>query len=481
MPLRNYLVIFCAMLVALPCYVTARRVRTAAAVGDAIDMIDQYYVDPVDPRELLEAAMTGLTKPLDPHSQYIPPAAYDTFQDILHQEFAGIGILVDQPDADGPVRVITPLFGSPALEAGLLPGDRIIRVDGEDVASMPLGDVSQRLRGPIGTTVRLSVRRGEPQTTVTVQVPRRQIAIDSVVGDYRNDRNQWVYRLEDKPSVAYVRISSFGEKTVDELRQVLTDLDNDFAALVLDLRGNAGGLLSAAVDTCDMLLDAGQIVSTRGRGGQQEMSWSAEAGTLVHLDKPLAVLIDGDSASASEIVAACLQDHQRAAIVGSRSYGKGTVQNVLLLEYGRSALKLTTARYYRPSGKDLHRNPEATEEDAWGVVPDPGLAVEVDAPTYGQIVSRWQRAAYPVIEGAALPWPVPARSDQAPESAEPPASEPHPSRENAPPSTTDPEAEAPADAIDVVPLRSWREDPVLRRAVEHLLGSPVKAASAPAA
>jgi carboxyl-terminal processing protease len=181
------------------------------------------------------------------------------------------------------------------------------------------------------------------------------------------------------------------------LEQVLKTLDNDFSGLVLDLRGNGGGLLHAAADVSDMFINSGKIVSTRIRGGEVEDRFDATAGTLVDANKPIAILIDTDSASASEIVAACLQDNQRAKIVGTRSYGKGTVQNILPLQYGRSALRLTVARYYRPNGKNIHRGKDATDDDEWGVQPDEGMEVELDEETIVDLAKRWREASYPSL------------------------------------------------------------------------------------
>ncbi len=237
-------------------------------VGDALQMIDAYYVDPVDEDKLLIAAMDGMTATLDEHSEYIPGEDYESFQDSINQEFAGIGIFVEQPEPGKPVQVVTPLVGSPALEAGMLPGDQIIAVDGEDVSKMDLRDVSVKLKGQVGTTVNLTVRRKEQELKLFVR--RDRIELESVIGDYRDRDNRWVYRLRDDPSIAYVRLTSFGEKTVNELEDVLVELANDYDALVLDLRGNGGGLLHAAVDISNMFLNSGKIVSTRTRGGKIE-------------------------------------------------------------------------------------------------------------------------------------------------------------------------------------------------------------------
>lgn len=369
-------------------------------VGEALEMIDRYYVEPVNDRELILAALSGMTSQLDQHSEFIPPVEYDSFQDAIHQEFAGIGIYVDQPAPDQPVRVITPLVGSPALQAGVLPGDEILTVDGENVVAMDIRDVSDRLRGPVGTTVALTLRRGEEE--VQMFITRDYIQMESVIGDHRDEDSHWVYRLAEHPRVAYIRMTSFGDRTVGELKTVLQKLDNDFDALVLDLRGNGGGLLTAAVEVSDMFLDSGKIVSTRTRGGRLEETAVATPGTLVEMDKPMAVLIDHDSASASEIVTAALQDNHRAIVGGTRSFGKGTVQNILPLEYGRSALRLTVAKYYRPSGKNIHRGKDDNEDDEWGVTPDKGLRVELDTATLQRLLVLWQEASYPSLKGMDL-------------------------------------------------------------------------------
>lgn len=465
MPQRNLHVILLAAFVSLFCYVAHRRARTAMMVGDALQMIDTYYVDPVDGDQLLTAAMNGMTATLDEHSEFIPREDYESFQDNINQEFAGIGIFVEQQQRGEPVRVVTPLVDSPALLAGVMPGDLIVRIDGVDVSSLELQEVSARLKGQVGTTVRLLLHRGEDEVQISVR--RGRIELESVIGDYRADDNRWVYRLRDDPTIAYVRLTSFGEKTVSELQQVLVDLDNDFSALVLDLRGNGGGLLHAAVDVCNMFLNSGTIVSTRTRGGKIEDRFSADPGTLVDLGKPLGVLIDGNSASASEIVAACLQDNGRAAIVGTRSYGKGTVQNILPLQYGRSALRLTVARYYRPNGADIHRHKDATDDDAWGVRPDDGLEVVLNEAELEKLARRWREACYPSLASIR---PVADRS-----AGEQPAAEPEQTGAPEQPGEATPELGDPAPDRGAAPIAPPHGDPSgllldpqLRRAVEHL-------------
>ena len=239
MPPRNLNIIIIAAVFSMLCYFTHRRAKTAMMVGDALQMIDAFYVDPVDEDKLLIAAMDGMTATLDEHSEYIPGDDYESFQDSINQEFAGIGIFVEQPEPGRPVQVVTPLVGSPALAAGLLPRDQIIGVDGEDVSAMDLRDVSARLKGQVGTTVNLTVRRAEQELQLSVR--RDRIKLESVIGDYRDRENRWVYRLREEPSIAYILLTRYGEKTVDELEDVLVELANDFSALVLDVRGNGGG------------------------------------------------------------------------------------------------------------------------------------------------------------------------------------------------------------------------------------------------
>ncbi len=397
MPARNVHTILIACLISAVCFATANRVRRTVLLGDAMSLIDRFYVDPIESSDLIEAAMAGLTSRLDRHSEFIPADLYSQFNDVIQQEFAGVGILVEQPQAGKPVRVITPLVGSPALIAGVLPGDEIIGVAGVDVSELPIREVSDRLRGPVGTTVSVRIRRVEEEMVKLheISLRRETITLESVVGDHRDADDQWIFRLRKHPEIAYIRVTSFGEKTELELRRVLSELDNDFESLILDVRGNSGGLLITAVEVCDDFLDQGRIVTIKKRGGVIEKEFDAEPGTFVRKDTSIVVLIDGDSASASEIVAACLQDHGRATIIGSRSFGKGTVQNVLPLESGRSALKLTTARYYRPNGRNIHRREDSTESDEWGVSPDEGMSVTMTDEARQALVEHWRQASFP--------------------------------------------------------------------------------------
>lgn len=395
MPVRHVNFIIMTACLSTLCYVVQRRTQTALMIGDAVEMIDAYYVDPVDRDQLIMSAMRGMTESLDDHSEFIAEENYQAFQDSIQQEFAGIGIYVEQPEINQPVRVITPLVGSPALAAGLMPDDRILAVNGEDVSSMELQDVSKRLKGPVGTVISVKLLRGED--TLELNVRRERIEIESVIGDHRDINNQWIYRLADQPEIAYLRLTSFGDRTVKEVQAALGNLEDDYLGLIVDLRGNGGGLLNSAVEISDMFLEKGRIVSTRTRGGVLEDQFDANPTTLINPEIPVAILIDQDSASASEIVAACLQDHGRAVIVGKRSFGKGTVQNILPLQYGKSALRLTVARYYRPNGENIHRKRDASEEDQWGVVPNKGYEIALDPERLDELAKRWRESSYPSL------------------------------------------------------------------------------------
>ena len=313
-----------------------------------------------------------------------------------------------------------------------------------------------------------------------MSVTRATIELESVVGDHRDSSNQWVFRLASEPGVAYIRLKSFGEKTVRELGDVLKSLDNDFDALVLDLRSNGGGLLYAARDVSDMFLPGGPIVSTRTRGGKIEDSYSAKPGTLVDPSKPVAILIDENSASASEIVAACLQDNHRAIIAGTRSYGKGTVQEIMPLEYGRSALRLTVARYFRPNNKNIHRLPDATVDDEWGVTPDDGFVIPMDQAALMKLGLRWREASFPMLvgidppESAAVTDASPSIDDEATTKISPNS----PSTPKSPGQILDDSAVAPAQPPQLTEAarenvargpEGLADDPPLRAAVGRLL------------
>jgi carboxyl-terminal processing protease len=273
------------------------------------------------------------------------------------------------------LMVMSPLIDTPAARAGVKAGDIILEIEGRSTAEMSFRDAVELIRGKPGDPVRLKILHPGDEQPVDLSIQRAIIPIESVLGDVRRPDGRWDFRLESEPRITYIRLVTFGENTVEELKKVLEG--RKLESLVLDLRDNAGGLLSAAVETCDLFLDEGTVVTIRGREGEVRQSYLASAKSLVPKDVPVTVLVNRYSASASEIVAACLQDHGRAKIVGHRTWGKGTVQNIIDLEGGEAALKLTTASYWRPSGKNIHRVKDAGQDDDWGVRPDKGFEVEL--------------------------------------------------------------------------------------------------------
>jgi carboxyl-terminal processing protease len=297
------------------------------------------YVDDVDETKLIHGAIRGLVRTLDPYSAFMTPEEFRVLQADTQGRFGGIGCEVDL--RDGVLTVMLPLEGTPAAQAGLRPGDRIVEIDGEPTEGMSLQDAIVRMRGEPGSVVRVVMRRPGEEEPRELMITRAIITVEPVEAR----------TLE--PGIGYVRLRTFQEDTASRLREELDRLERDqggaIRGLVLDLRGNPGGLVDQAVEVSDEFLDAGVIVTTRGRGGRLiDEERARSRGTRPGY--PIAVLVDAQSASASEIVVGALQDHRRAVIIGNRTYGKGSVQNVIELLDG-SALKLTVARYHTPSGR----------------------------------------------------------------------------------------------------------------------------------
>jgi carboxyl-terminal processing protease len=346
------------------------------ALVDTLDQVERNYVRGISRRELVEAAIDGILRKLDPYSSYIGPKELDEFRGSVESEFGGIGIQITM---DGEqLKVLSPLVGTPAYRAGVLAGDRIVEIDGKKTEGLGMDEVVKRLKGEIGSNVVLTVIHPGRNQQDKITIARAQVHIETVLGDHRKPDDSWDFMLNPDKRIGYVRITAFSRDTAEELRTALQTLQKEkLAGLIVDLRYNPGGLLASAIEVSDLFVADGTIVSTAGRNAP-ERKWEAhKEGTF--LGFPMVVLVNRFSASASEIVAACLQDHKRATIMGERTWGKGSVQNVVSLEHGQSALKLTTSAYHRPSGKNIHRFPDSKDTDEWGVTPDQGYKLELDA------------------------------------------------------------------------------------------------------
>lgn len=308
--------------------------------GDVMEKTKTSYVEEVTDKKLIEAAINGMLSSLDPHSSYLDAKSFKYMTEQTKGKFGGLGIEVTMEG--GVVKVVSPIDGNPAQKAGIKPGDYITAIDGEQVMGMTLDEAVSKMRGKLGTKVKLQIRRPN-EKPFDVTLKRDEIKIQSVKNDIKSD------------DVIYVRISSFNEE-VDvmvskAIEQAQKKLGNKAKGLVLDLRNNPGGLLDQAIAVSDLFLDKGEIVSTRSRNEEDNIKYSAKEGDVLN-GLPIVVMINDGSASASEIVAGALQDHKRAVILGEKSFGKGSVQTLIpLAKYG--AMRITTARYYTPSGRSI--------------------------------------------------------------------------------------------------------------------------------
>ena len=318
--------------------------------GDIFERIRAQYVEEVDESELIEAAINGMLTSLDPHSSYLSPKDASDMRVQTRGEFGGLGIEVTQEE--GFVKVVSPIDDTPADEAGIEAGDFITHVDGESVLGLTLDEAVELMRGPVGSEIIITVVREGVDEPFDVSIIRDTIKLTAV-------------RTRTQGSTVVLRVTTFNDQTYPNLESGLQEAVAEMGGLdkvngfVLDLRNNPGGLLTQAIKVSDAFLDAGEIVSTRGRDPQDGERYNATQGDLT-MGKPIVVLINGGSASASEIVAGALQDHRRAIVVGTKSFGKGSVQTVMPLR-GDGAMRLTTARYYTPSGRSIQ---------ALGVSPD---------------------------------------------------------------------------------------------------------------
>jgi carboxyl-terminal processing protease len=342
---------------------------------DTFQQVERNYVKDVDRRELLQAAIEGMMTKLDPYSSYISPDEMAKFSEAVDQEFGGIGIQVHVDERTHRLTVMSPLPGTPAYRAGIVAGDVIMEIDGKSTERFTTDKAVELLKGKPGLPVKLGVLHTGTNKKEQVSLVRDVIHVATVLGDHYKPDGSWDFMIDKQNKIGYVRLTHFSRRSASELEKAVNELlEEGMRGMVLDLRFDPGGLFTQATEIADMFIEGGTIVSTKGRN-TPDHTWEAKKeGTFPNF--PMAVIVNHYSASASEIVAACLQDHHRAVIVGERSWGKGSVQNVIELDGGSSALKLTTASYHRPSGKNIHRFPGATESDAWGVMPDSGFEVK---------------------------------------------------------------------------------------------------------
>jgi carboxyl-terminal processing protease len=341
---------------------------------DTVDQVERNYASDVNRRELIESAIRGMLSKLDPYSTYLDPDEVQRFRAGLKGEFGGIGIQIAADN--GQLTVLSPIYGTPAYRAGILAGDRILNIDGRSTDGINVDEAVKRLQGDEGAKVTLTLAHPGKEVKTSVTLVRERIHLNTVLGDRRATDSRWQFMLDPKRHIGYVRLTAFSADTAAELQRILTQLQAEkFRGLILDLRFNPGGLLSAGIEVSDLFVSEGRIVSTKGRNNAERVWDAHKDGTFSGF--PMAVLVNRFSASSSEIVAACLQDHKRAVVIGERTWGKGSVQTLIQLDGGKSVLKLTTASYRRPNGKNIHRFPNANETDEWGVMPDAGFNIDL--------------------------------------------------------------------------------------------------------
>ena len=307
--------------------------------GEVLEKINEEYVDEINQSESMDSAINGLLQSLDPYSSYMSPEIFNEMQTETSGEFGGLGIEVSM--VSGVVKVISPIDDTPASKAGIKAGDYIVKIEDTQVQGKTLSEAVDLMRGPIGSSIELTVRRRGEKKALTFNITREIIEIQSVKADL----------LEN--DIGYIRLTSFNENSSKQIEDKIKDLEKNqnIKAYILDLRNNPGGLLSQAIKVSDFFLEDGEIVSTKGRKTSENKKWFAKKGDLTS-GKTLVVLINYGSASASEIVAGALKDHKRAIILGENSYGKGSVQSIIPLK-NEGAIRLTVAKYYLPSGKSI--------------------------------------------------------------------------------------------------------------------------------
>jgi carboxyl-terminal processing protease len=331
--------------------------RQLSLFGDVFERVRADYVEKPDDGKLVESAINGMLAGLDPHSSYMDSKSFRDMQVQTRGEFGGLGIEVTMED--GLIKVVAPIDETPAAKAGIMANDIITHLDDEPVQGLTLNQAVEKMRGPVNTKIKLKIMRKGGDKPLEVSITRDIIRVRSVRSRMEGD------------DVGFIRVTQFNEQTSEGLKKALSDLSSQsgdkLKGFVIDLRNNPGGLLDQAISVSDTFLEKGEIVSTRGRNAEETQRFNARAGDLTR-NKPIIVLINGGSASASEIVAGALQDHRRATVIGTRSFGKGSVQTIIPLGSGNGALRLTTARYFTPSGRSIQ---------AKGISPDIEVLQEV--------------------------------------------------------------------------------------------------------
>jgi carboxyl-terminal processing protease len=385
-----------AMLVVTHAFAGNDTYRQLNLFGDVFERVKNDYVREVKDGELVESAINGMLNALDPHSSYLNPKNFSDMQVSTRGEYGGLGLEVTMED--GLVKVISPMDGTPAAKAGIKSGDLIATIDGTTIQGLTLSEAVDKMRGPVNSQLKITILRKGEKKPIEITLTRAIIRVESV-------------RFKAESDIAYIRITTFNEQTEDGIEkavdQAKAKIGKKLRGIVLDLRNNPGGLLDQAIWVSDAFLDQGEIVSTRGRRAGDSQRYNARSGQIL-ANVPVIVLINEGSASASEIVAGALQDHKRARVIGTRSFGKGSVQTVIPLSGGvDGALRLTTAKYYTPSGRSIQ---------ATGIDPDILVEQEFDKNSEGEAVDRLSEANLPkhldAQEGARkwVRWSNPSRA-----------------------------------------------------------------------
>ncbi|QPF81991.1 S41 family peptidase [Bradyrhizobium genosp. L] len=351
--------------------------------GEVFEKVKSDYVEKPEDSKLVEGAINGMISSLDPHSRYMNEKGWSEMQETTHGEFGGLGIEVTMED--GFIKVVAPIDDTPASRAGVMSGDVITTIDGESIQGMTLDQAVNKMKGAPNTSIKLKIVRKDADKPIELAINREIIRVRPVKSHVEGG------------DIGYVRITSFNEQTTEGLRKAIGDIQKEvpqdkLAGYVIDLRNNPGGLLDQAVSVVSTLMQRGEVVSTRGRNPEETQRFTAHGGDMTK-GKPLVVLINGGSASASEIVAGALHDHKRATLIGTRSFGKGSVQTIIPLGTGNGALALTTARYFTPSGHSIQ---------AQGINPDIEILQDVpdEFKTRSEIVSEAKMRGHLAAEGA---------------------------------------------------------------------------------